>query len=495
MQSAVRRLIVVGLLVVPSVARACPFCSAVSLTFAQEIAQSQAAVIARLVEPPPAAALSPRAEGPLPKGKFEVVEVLKGGDLVEGAGHRGADAKPIETILLEEKPAGSLYLLMGVEPPELVWSSPVPVSERAVAYIKKLDGLPEKGSDRLAFFQQHLEDEDETLARDAYDEFAVAPYADVKGLQDRMDPTQLLEWIRSPKVQTNRRRLYATMLGTCGTKADAQQIEKIIVGEDLGPDKAEIRSGLDALIACYVTLAGADGLDLIDSFFLDRKGRDVPFTETYAAVMALRFLGEESEVVPRDRVLQSLRKLLDEPKLADLVIADLARWQDWSVVDRLAALFETATADNIFVREPIVNYMKACPLPEAAAALEKLERIDPEAVRRAATMAGLAAVAAAAPADRDDGDPGDPSQAAPGPAAPEPMEPSDRDLARRIAPVLGDEDGHADPVSKTASGRTAPAGQPASAGRGLELKWAFWAAVVVLVGVISRMMFRSATAR
>jgi len=32
-------------------ARACPFCSAVSLTFAQEIAQSEVAVIAKLVEP------------------------------------------------------------------------------------------------------------------------------------------------------------------------------------------------------------------------------------------------------------------------------------------------------------------------------------------------------------------------------------------------------------------------------------------------------------
>ena len=66
----------------PAVARACPFCSAVSLTFAQEIAQSQAAVIAKLVEPPPAGSLAPRAEGPLPKGKFEIVEVLNGADLV-----------------------------------------------------------------------------------------------------------------------------------------------------------------------------------------------------------------------------------------------------------------------------------------------------------------------------------------------------------------------------------------------------------------------------
>jgi hypothetical protein len=484
MRTASRFLVAIGLLVVPSVARACPFCSAVSLTFAQEIAQSEAAVIARLVEPPPAAALVPQAEGPLPKGKFAVVDVLKGGDLLEAAGHRGVDAKPIETILLEEKPVGSLYLLMAVEPPQLVWSSPVPIGERAVAYIKKLEGLPEKGPDRLAFFQQHLEDADDTLARDAYDEFAVAPYADVKGLQDRMDPTQLLDWIRSPKVQTNRRRLYATMLGVCGTKADAEAIEKILVGEDLGPDKAEIRSGIDALIACYVTLRGPEGLDVVDRLFLDRQGREVPFTETYAAVMALRFLGEESEVVPRERVLQSLRMLLAEPKLADLVIADLARWQDWSVVGRLVTLFEEATPDNIFVREPIVNYMKACPLPEAAAALEKLERIDPEAVRRAATMAGLAAVAS--PAD-DDGDPGDPSSAqVPLPATDEP-DAGDQELARRIAPVLGDEDGH--PVEPPVAKQT----PPESAIGSNRLKWVVWAVVILLLGILSRTMLRPAT--
>jgi hypothetical protein len=113
-------------------AESCPFCSAVSLTFSQEIAQSQAAVIARLVEPPPAGSLSPRAEGPLPKGKFAVVEVLKGSALVEEAGLLGAagdgNSNLIETITLEEKPVGTLFLLMGIEPPKLVWSSPIPVS-------------------------------------------------------------------------------------------------------------------------------------------------------------------------------------------------------------------------------------------------------------------------------------------------------------------------------------------------------------------------------
>ena len=86
---------------------ACPFCSAVSLTFSQEIEQSQVAVTAKLVKRPDAATLGPRAEGPLPKGSFEVVEVLKGADLLEAAGHSGAGAKPIETIFMPYRAATS----------------------------------------------------------------------------------------------------------------------------------------------------------------------------------------------------------------------------------------------------------------------------------------------------------------------------------------------------------------------------------------------------
>ena len=201
--------------------------------------------------------------------------------------------------------------------------------------------------------------------------------------------------------------------------------------------------------------------------------------------------------MPRDRVLASLRLLLAEPKLADLVIADLARWQDWSVVDRLTELFETATADNIFVREPIVNYMRACPLPEAAAALVKLEKIDPDAVRRAATMAGLAgAIAAASPAGQpaagnsdDPGDPGDPGTS---PDSLVPATAADLELARRVAPVLV-EDELGQPVLPPPAGAS-PTGKTAPDRGGSAAKWLIWVVVVVLVGMMSRRMLRSSSA-
>ncbi len=484
-------------LAAPTTARACPFCSAVSLTFAQEIAQSQVAVVARLVEPPEAASLLPRADGPLPKGRFAVVEALKGGDLLEGAELVEADGvRLVETIMLEAKPAGSTYLLLAVEPPKLVWSSPIPVSERGIEYLRRLGELPAKGPDRLAFFQKHLEDADEALARDAYDEFAVAPYEDVRGLESRMDPTQLLTWIEDPKVPANRRRLYATMLGVCGTKADADRIGAILEEFDPPKERREVRTGLDALIACYATLKGPEGLDLVDALFIDRTARRVPFTETYAAVMALRFLGEESSVVPRERVLESLRRLLADPKLADLVIADLARWEDWSVIDRLAELFEGADDDNLFVREPIVNYLKSCPDPRAVDVLARLEKIDPEAFRRAATLGGLAAALAPKPAatdaaaatpppapaasaagaeppagDPDDRDPGEPAGATLAAGDPAAGTAPAGDLATRLPKVLGDEDATDDraavdpaaPVAAPRAGSAQPKAPPAAA--------------------------------
>ncbi|MEI7780877.1 MAG: hypothetical protein WCJ18_02995, partial [Planctomycetota bacterium] len=283
-----------------------------------------------------------------------------------------------------------------------------------------------------------------------------------------------------------------------GTKADAERIAAILEGENIDEANAEVRSGLDALIACYVTLRGTEGLDLVDDLFLDRQGRDVPFTETYAAVMALRFLGEESDSVPRERVLQSLRLLLDEPKLADLVIADLARWEDWSVVGRLTQLFEQATADNIFVREPVVNYLKACPLPEAAAAIAKLERIDPEAVRRAATLAGFAGALApqsggkAAPAggavttDDADGEAGEPPggrSTAVDPAGGATAD--DAALAARIAPVIADEDA-TDDETALAVDADLTAATTLAADRWKAIKWAVWTAIVLAIAVFSR---------
>lgn len=356
-------------------ASACPFCTAVSQTFSEEMASMDVAAIAHLKEPPPPVKEGETSDDPSSQvitAKFEIVKVLKGEDLLAGQ-------KVIETVYFGDGKKGESFLVMGVDPPKLMWSTPLQLTERAREYLPKLLTLPAEGPDRLAFFQQYLEDGDEMLARDAYDEFAKSPYESVQGLKDRMNHDQLLAWIQDIDIPASRKRLYFTMLGVCGSKADLPLLEKMLRSDD-----RQVKAGLDAMVACYLTLSGAEGLPLIDEVFLANK--EAEYADTYAAIMAIRFHGTETDVIPQKQLVKSLRHMLDRPQLADLVIPDLARWEDWESMPRLVELFKIADEKSSWVRVPVINYLRACPLPEAKTYMAELEKIDPAAVRRANTF-------------------------------------------------------------------------------------------------------------
>jgi len=347
---------------------ACPFCTAVSQTFAEEMATMEVVVIAELLSGPAELPKIGDVVDELPPSKFVVQDIIKGGELVEVG-----DA--IQTHYFGTTEKDSVYLIMGADAPNLMWSGPLPLNERVHQYVKAVSELPE-GYERLEFFQQYLEDEDEMIARDAYDEFAKTPYDGVISLRERMDRGQLLAWIQKPETPASRRRLYLTMLGVCGTEQDVPLLEELLTREE-----RDARLGLDAMIACYLSLAGEAGLPLVEERFLDNP--DSEYSETYSAIMAIRFHGNESDAISRERLTQSLQFVLKRPQLADLVIPDLARWEDWTVVEQLVGLFQQADEESNWVRVPIVNYMRACPLEEAIEAIKKLEEIDPEAVKRA----------------------------------------------------------------------------------------------------------------
>ncbi len=255
-------------------ASACPFCTAVKQTFTEEMESMDVVVIAQLVRPAqiPANNRSGQANQEVAKALFTVLEVIKGGAQIEAKAQ-------IETLYFGDEDKESAFLVMGVDPPNLIWSTPLKLSERAKDYVIALPKLPKEGADRLAFFQDFLTDEDPILAGDAYDEFARAPYADVKALKSKMDHDQLVAWIKASDTTASRRRLYLTMLGVCGGKADLPLLETMIKSDD-PVDK----SGLDALIACYLTLNGEAGMPLIEDIFLKNEKAD--YADTYAAIMA-----------------------------------------------------------------------------------------------------------------------------------------------------------------------------------------------------------------
>lgn len=324
-------------------------------------------VIAKLIAPP-----AKGAKDDLPLGKFEIASVLKGEQFAR-------PKEVIQTLYLGEAKIGSSFLIQGIEQPKLQWSSPLPVSDRAQVYLAKIFTLPKEGQKRLEFFQNYLEDEDAMLARDAYDEFAKAPFDTLRALKGTMNHDELISWIKDANVSLNHRRLYLMMLGVCGSEQDAPALEKFIQSTD-----RKAKQGLDALIACYLQLRGEAGLPLIEDLFLKDKKCD--YADTYATIMALRFQLSDGKVVPKKRVLASLHHMLERPDLADLIIPDLARAEDWGEMEKLFSLYKSADEKSSWVRVPVINYLRVCPLPKAKELLKECEKLDPQAFQRANTF-------------------------------------------------------------------------------------------------------------
>src|SRR5688572_30794994 len=123
-------------------ANACPFCSAAMQTLSQEIAGADGAVIAQLVEPmTPAAVASATgvttAEPTMSTAKFRIVKVLRGEEKLAGA-------KEIDVVYFGEDPPEKMFLISGIAaitPDKIEWTTPVPLSERAVEYVEKLQAL------------------------------------------------------------------------------------------------------------------------------------------------------------------------------------------------------------------------------------------------------------------------------------------------------------------------------------------------------------------
>lgn len=356
----------------------CPFCKPVAPTFAEEMKTTDAVLIAELVKRGKREVTSKKIANELGfqsttpsavgKSELKIVKVIKGKKYLKAG-------ETIEAYVFGDAVKGDSFFITGVEPPAFSWST-MKASKRVIEYISAIQDLPTQGSERLAFFLNYLEDKEEVLARDSYDEFAIAPFADVKGLKKLIERKKLRAWIENKDIPASRKGLYFTLLGIAGTPEDADFLKKLMAS---GDDRK--KAALDSMIACYITLKGPEGLKTIEELFLANKKSS--YSDAFAAIAALRFHGFEGHVLKKEQIVVSLRHMLDRDDLADLVIPDLARWEDWSVMDKLVELFKAADPETSWVRMPVVNYLRACPLPKAKKVMAELEKLDPKTFKRA----------------------------------------------------------------------------------------------------------------
>lgn len=359
-------------------ARACPFCSAPSLTFAEQVSQADAVVLVKWKA-------GKKSDGKLPGSTtYEISEIAKGSALKPGR----------QIVLSQFLPGkkGDKYLLLGMRAVDVQWGRPVEVSSAGYKYIAHAPHPKKPTAERLKYYLKYLEFPDEVVATDAYAEFSNAPYKDIKKLAKDLPRERLRKWMSSSDTAPTRVGLYGLLLGLCGKAEDAKLMKKKILEKS-----KDYRLGIEGVMSGYLLLTGEKGLKVLETAKFEEE--KVAFSETYAAMQAISFVWDYAPgKIKPDRLRRSMRLLLNRPTVADLVIANLARWKDWGIQDRLMKLYDTKEYNNPPVRRAIVRFLLVCgkdvkegtppeKLPAHVKAakknLELLRKKDPKTVRDA----------------------------------------------------------------------------------------------------------------
>ncbi len=348
------------------IATACPFCSALSNTLTENLADSEVAGLAICVAP-----ANLKITDALPIHQFRMLQVIKGDVKLVG--------RTVEVVSFKPFERNDVSFLAGVgDGNRIDWAPSASLSRLAREYLRSLVSVPASGPERLEFFLGPLNSPDRMVSDDAYNEFARAPLHDLFALKPKLDREQIIERIHDAETPRDYRRLYWTMLGICGHANDVKIVEEAFSKRT---DADEDSVGMDAAFNCYLSLGGEWGLEEIEKNYLGNPAAH--YADCYAAILAIRVHSEEIKQIPKERLKATFRMVLKRDELADLVVPDLARWEDWSVVQRVEEIFQKSQPNTQYVRIPIINYLRVCPNPEAALALQRCKQLDPDSVRRA----------------------------------------------------------------------------------------------------------------
>jgi hypothetical protein len=362
-------------------AAACPFCSAVRATLAQ---QRDASAVVVLVEATDKAtdnatrkAGDKSDSSTARRQSFRIHAVLKGKK-------RFGEAESLRVAVDAPIKEGSLAMLLGsgaddaaVE--DLQWTA-VPLDESAYAYIFREPPLSAHNPERLKYFARFLEHRNPLVADDALQEFAHASFDDTVPAARSLDMSKLRRWLVDPQVPPERKGFYGLALGMA-SGADDRRLNEELLHQQILARASDFRAGFDGVLGGYLMLTGPKGLELLESrYFANPKAA---IGDVQHAMRALRFYHQFGRGIEPIHQAEALVHVLDRPEFAADGITDLARWQYWPIVARVAGLYERKDYSDPLIHRAIVGYLKACPKPEAATALAHLRVVDPPGIAEA----------------------------------------------------------------------------------------------------------------
>ncbi|MCI0463611.1 MAG: hypothetical protein L0Z62_42290 [Gemmataceae bacterium] len=247
-------------------------------------------------------------------------------------------------------------------------------SDAALQYLQGALALPVKDRTKaLLYFFNYLDHADETVALDAFLEFARSTDEEVGQVARHLPPDRLRRLLLDPKTAPERLGLYAFLLGASGGEQDAELLRKLIEA----PTERTV-SALDGLLCGYIHLRPREGWDLTVKLLGDSKK---PFSQRFAVSRVLRFYQGWKPAETRAQVLRGLDVMLPDGEVADLAVEDLRRWKTWDLTAKVLAQYDKPTHDSPIVRRAIIRYALVCPQPEARRFVDELRRRDPDLIR------------------------------------------------------------------------------------------------------------------
>jgi hypothetical protein len=347
-------------------ALACPFCNAVKPTISQQRDSAAIVVLAEAIDKPDTAASR--------RQSFRIHAVLKGKKRLDAAeSFRISPDAPLKE--------GSLGLLLGsgaddATVDQLQWTA-IPLDEAAYAYVFRQPSLLAPNPQRLKYFARYLENRNPLVADDALQEFAHASFDDTVQAAQTLSMADLRQWLVDPQVPPERKGFYGLALGLATDDADRATNEALL-HQQIVASASDFRAGFDGVLGGYLLLTGQKGLDLLDARYFANPRAAIG--DVQHAMRALRFYHQFGHQIEPLRQAEALTHALDRPEFAADAITDLARWQYWPIVARVAAIYEQKDNADPVIHRAIVGYLKVCPKPEAATALAHLRVVDPQGV-------------------------------------------------------------------------------------------------------------------
>ncbi|MFM9196052.1 MAG: hypothetical protein ACKOWG_09975 [Planctomycetia bacterium] len=369
-----------------AVAEACPFCGAVGQSLAQRRDQAAAVAVGEAVGD---AATDPSR---IPTQRFRLDQLLRD----DG---RAAVAGETVTARVVGRVAGTA-VLFGTDAtppaddatPALAWSA-VAADETLLGHVVAAPATSRPAAERLRWFAERLEHPDAAIASDAFTEFGLAPYDDVRGAAAAIDPARLREWVAEPGIDARRRGLYGLLLGVVATTTQdpAEAIACIdALHRTVSAPADDFRAGFDGLLAGVLVAEGERGLAFLRTRGLfDRAARPLDQRHLLAA---LRFAWESlADTIPRGRIESATAELLTSPAVAADATVDLARYRAWEAVPLVSGLWDRLGGEDPLIRRAVAGYLAACPLPAAKRELERIRAADPLRLEQALAAAALPA--------------------------------------------------------------------------------------------------------